>query len=52
MNNLENQSFNNLVSGIGLGTEQERKQARIDMILAKTQTNWSVVKLPCQTIPV
>ena len=52
MNNQEIQSFNNLVSGIGLGSAEERKQARIDMILAKTKTNWSVVKLPCQTIPV
>lgn len=51
MNNQENQ-FNQLMSGIGLGTAEERKQARIEMILAKTQTNWSVVKLPCQTIPV
>ena len=51
MNNQENQ-FNQLMSGIGLGTTEERKQARIDMILAKTKTNWSVVKLPCQTIPV
>ncbi len=52
MNNLENQSFNQLVSGIGLGSTEERKQARIDMILAKTKTNWSVAKVPCQTEPV